>query len=60
MLSLLETLTKEMQLSVSRVFNQETRQEEQQNKEKGAKTEEVLITEKQVRKWSNLFGNLGT
>jgi hypothetical protein len=35
-------------------------QEKQQNKEMGAKTDEVLATEKQVRKWSNLSGNLSS
>jgi hypothetical protein len=35
-------------------------QEKQQKKEMGAETEEVLDTEKQVRKWSNPSGSLGS
>jgi hypothetical protein len=53
MLSLLEILTREMQSSITQVFDPETGHE-QQNKENEAKTEEVLATEKQhkqVRNW---------
>jgi hypothetical protein len=58
MLSLLEKLMQEIQPSVSHVFNQEMMQEKQQSKEMGAKIEEMLAAEKQVRKWSNLYGSL--
>jgi hypothetical protein len=46
----LEKLIQEIQPSVSRAFNQETVQEKHQDKDAGAKTEEMLDTEKQVRK----------